>query len=236
MARVAWRAAPGSGGEGAPLYGYSVASAGGWTYMFGNTFVHDLMVEPFWGPHSTDALYVARVPSGRLDTVPAYWDGTGWNPDRTRAQAVSKRFSAENPMHPVRLGGRWLAATKKDGWFGDVVVIDEAPAAQGPWRTIETIVAPLRPAAGATNTYHANLLPWTASDGSLLVSLSNNAWDMRAVAYPDPKVYRPSIVKASTKVAVPQPAPSQPPVPRSSGTSRTGALPAWWGARWTPVG
>ena len=113
-------------------------------------------------------------------------------------------------MHPRYLGGKWVAATKQDGWFGTTIVIDTAPAPQGPWTTVERIVPPAVGPPGATNTYHAYLLPWTATDGRLLVSFSRNAWDMHAVAFPDPSLYRPSVIAAATKLAVPQ-APPMPP-------------------------
>jgi hypothetical protein len=41
------------------------------------------------------------------------------------------------------------------------------------------------------NTYHVQPLPWTGSDGNVILSVSNNARDMRRDAYPHPERYRP---------------------------------------------
>ena len=64
----------------APLYGYAVASDETHTYLFGNTYQQNLTREGgFWdGPHSATAMWLARVPRGRLDQAPDYWDGSGW--------------------------------------------------------------------------------------------------------------------------------------------------------------
>ena len=44
------------------------------------------------------------------------------------------------------------------------------------------------------NTYGALAVPWLTPDGSLIVSLSRNARDMRRDAYPVPERYRPTFL------------------------------------------
>ena len=56
------------------------------------------------------------------------------------------------------------------------------------------------------NTYFAHLVPWVDADGSLLVALSNNAWDMVGDAYPDASLYRPSVLAIALPRRAPAPA------------------------------
>ncbi len=49
------------------------------------------------------------------------------------------------------------------------------------------------------NTYNVGPLPWRASNGNLILSVSENAKDMRRDAYPHPERYRPTF----TEVAFP---------------------------------
>ena len=82
-----------------PLYGYAVASDETHTYLFGNTYQQNLTLEGgFWdGPHSATAMWLARVPRGRLDQAPDYWDGSGWVDDRDRAEPISRALLDREP-------------------------------------------------------------------------------------------------------------------------------------------
>jgi hypothetical protein len=175
-----------------PIYGYSVASDGTHSYLFGNSYLQDWWREGgFWGAHSAVDVYLARVPRGRLEAVPEYWAGWGWTPSRADAVSISSRFWTENPLQPRLIDGRWIAVTKEDGFFGDEILVDVAPAPQGPWTTVQRVPVTARGGGDMASTYHAHLAPWRTSNGGLAVALSNNAWDMPAHGYSNPGLYRP---------------------------------------------
>ncbi|HEX6786659.1 MAG TPA: hypothetical protein VF076_05645, partial [Acidimicrobiales bacterium] len=61
----------------------------------------------------------------------------------------------------------------------------------GPWTTVQQVTVDDDP---ILNTYGALAVPWLTPDGSLIVSLSRNARDMRRDAYPVPARYRPTFL------------------------------------------
>ena len=189
LSRVAFRPAPDAGVE--PVYGFAVSSDDAHTYLFGNTFDQNLERQGgYWAcPCSATEMYVARVPRGRLDAAPEYHTAAGWSSDAGAAVPIVDRFHAENPMQPRYLGGRWVAATKVDGYWGDELVIDVAADPAGPWTTATRRRLAPRGGDPLMNTYHAHLLPWL-QDGSLVVSVSQNARDMLRDAWPHPDRYR----------------------------------------------
>jgi hypothetical protein len=190
LARLSFTAAPNPGVD--PIYGYSVASDGEHTYLFGNTFEQNLTREGgFFGQrHSATAMYVARVPLGQLSATPEYRSGDGWTSNAAAATPIAQRYWAENPMQPRFIDGQWVAATKVDGYWGEQLAIDVANQPWGPWYNV--VERPLAPRGNdpSMNTYHAHLLPWRASNGSLIVTVSQNARDMVRGAYPNPHRYR----------------------------------------------
>ena len=196
LARLEFRPAPDAAPEGngaARLYGYAVASDDTHTYLFGNTYQQNLTLEGgFWGgPHSATAMWLARVPKGRLDLRPRYWDGTDWVLDPTRAAPIQDRYWTENPMQPRFLDGRWVAVTKENGFWGDRLALDVAPDPWGPWTTVSEDVVTGRQGDPLLNTYHAHATPWRGPAGELVVSLSQNSRDMLRDSYPHPERYRP---------------------------------------------
>jgi hypothetical protein len=190
LKKLWFRPAPDAGVQ--PIYGYSVASDDTYSYLYGNSYLQDWWREGgFWGDHSAVHVYLARVPRGRLEAAPEYWAGWGWTPARAEAVPISSRFWTENPMQPRRIGGRWVAVTKEDGFFGDEILVDAAPAPEGPWTTVQRVPVTARGGGDVASTYHAHLAPWRTSNGGLAVTLSNNAWDMPAHGYTNPGLYRP---------------------------------------------
>ena len=189
LARIAFRPAPASGTS--PIYGYAVASDDAHSYLFGNSFDQNLARQGgYWScPCSATVMWLARVPRGQLTAAPEYWTGSGWSGQPSDAQPISRRFHAENPMQPRFLDGRWVAATKVDGYWGEELAIDVATEPWGPWTTV--IRRPLAPRGGdpLMNTYHAHLMPWL-DGGALVVSVSQNARDMGRHAFPHPERYR----------------------------------------------
>jgi len=179
-----------------PLYGYAVASDETHTYLFGNTYQQNLTREGgIWdGPHSATAMWLARVPRGRLDQAPDYWDGSGWVDDRDRAEPIVERYWTENPMQPRYLDGRWVAVTKENGFWGERLAVDVAADPWGPWVTGHEAALKGRGADPRLNTYHAHALPWLGAGGNLVMAVSQNARNMHADAFPFPERYRPIVM------------------------------------------
>jgi hypothetical protein len=184
----------------ASLYGWSVTSADDYTYLYAHChrqFGYDLF--PFSFPpvyvhdwDCADELRVARVPKGRFDLALEYWTGSTWSLDSN---------VAVNVIHPDRLvsasqiywaNGTWIAVTKVDDWWGDRVEIDVASQPQGPFTTVRTIPTPAK--CSSCNTYFASLLPYRASDGSMIIGLSNNLFGAPDLSRYDPTFFTtPSI-------------------------------------------
>ncbi len=210
LARLSFDPAPND--DVRPIYGYAVSSDADYSYLFGNTFEQNLSREGgFWtGPHSATSMLLARVPRGRLADAPEYRTADGWSPNRADARPIMQRYWTENPMQPRYYEGVWTAVTKIDGYWGEELAIDVATDPWGPWTTIERRglsphVADLR----IINTYHAHLMPWR-SGGGLVISVSQNARDMYADAYPHPERYRPMFISAGYSAPPPPPPPTEP--------------------------
>ncbi|MFW2334262.1 hypothetical protein [Ilumatobacter sp.] len=204
----------------APIYGYAVASDDTHTYLFGNTFEQNMLREGgFWnGPHSATKMYVARVPVGKITEWPEYRTADGWSYAPEDARPIVERFYAENPMQPRYLDGQWVAATAVNGYWGDELSIDVAEHAWGPWTTVQ--YGPLEPrnADPKMNTYHAHLLPWRDSFGSIQITVSNNARNMLRDAWTNPHRYRPMVFFAPF---TPTPVPTTTTTTTSTTTSTT---------------
>jgi hypothetical protein len=216
LARLEFVPAPNSGV--APIYGYAVASDGEHTYLFGNTYDQNLARQGGWwdGPHSATTMWLARVPLGALAVQPEYRTARGWSADAADARPIASRFWAENPMQPRFLGDQWVAATKEDGFWGEELFIDVAVDPWGPWTTVSRTLGEPRGNDPLMNTYHAHLLPWL-EEGSLVVSMSQNARDMVEDAFPHPERYRLQFRRAPL---VPPPPPG-PPTSTSTTTTTT---------------
>ncbi len=213
LQRLEFAPAPNAGAT--PLYGYAVASAGTHTYLFGNSYDQNLDRQGGWdaGPLSATRMWLARVPRGQLEATPEYRTADGWSSDPADARPIMSRFWAENPMQPRYLDGQWVAATKRDGFWGSELFIDVAHNPWGPWTTVSEQTVQPRGGDPLMNTYHAHLLPWL-DDGAIIVSLSQNALDMLADAYPHPERYRLQLFRSPL---VPPP----PPPPTTTTTTTT---------------
>jgi hypothetical protein len=214
LARLSFQRAPNAGVY--PIYGYAVQSEGDHTYLFGNTFEQNLAREGGFrnGPHSGTEMYLARVPRGQFGSSPEYRTADGWTTDASQAHPIMQRYWAENPLQPRYIAGQWVAATKVDGYWGERLAIDVAPAPWGPWTTTALDTMSPRNADPLMNTYHAHLLPWL-DGGHLVVSISQNARDMRRDAWPFPHRYRLAFLHA---LLVPPPSSEPPPDSVSPGS------------------
>jgi hypothetical protein len=207
LARLSFAPAPNAGVN--PIYGYAVESDDEYTYLFGNTFEQNLAREGgfFAGQHSATAMYLARVPRGRLDRAPEYRTADGWSAAPGDARPFAREHWAENPMQPRRMNGQWVSATKVDGYWGEELEIKVARNPWGPWTTTARSRLFPRNRDPAMNTYHAHLLPWRSAGGDLMVSVSQNARLMNRDAFPHPERYRIAVFNARWAAAPPDPVP-----------------------------
>lgn len=195
------------------LYGYSIVSDRAWTYLFGHCYRQFGTVEYGFSEECSPYAYLARVPKGRMDLAPEYWDGTGWSDRRDGAEPV---LTAERsmPVSVERFGDVYVAASKENDWFGNDIVVRTAPLPQGPWTEVARFTPELR--CETCNDYGAFVLPHLEGD-RVVIAFSNNAWDMTE-AIADGSLYRidvtaidvPGVSAASlTRSPRPQPAPEQ---------------------------
>src|SRR4051812_27765450 len=191
LAVVSFRRATDASAE---LFGWSVASDDTFTYLYAHCY-RQFVPGTLLGhdPQCAGLVSVARVPKGHFESQLEYFDGSEWVADRNGAAPLS--FPGERVINPVSvqfLDGHFIAASKEGDWWGSTIYIDTAPTAVGPWTTATTLVPPNK--CEQCNTYFASLMPWRGPAGELLIALSNNAWDMRQVAYPNPWIYGPSFL------------------------------------------
>ena len=113
------------------VYGAAVETDDSFSYLFGWSYDQFNVPDPTSPPPSQ--MFVARVPAGRFDQQPRYWNGTNWSANRAAVVPISTDLSgAANPMQPRLLDGTWISAVKVDDWNGSTVRIDVAPGAGGP--------------------------------------------------------------------------------------------------------
>lgn len=207
MARLDFRPATNSGVL--PIYGYAVASDTTHSYLFGNTFEQNLARHGGYrnGPHNGTDMFLARVSRGRLFDAPEYWTSAGWSLDPAASEPFLSRHWAEFPMQPRWLDGHWVAATAVDGYWGEEFTLDVAVDPWGPWTTSTAELLFARGFDPLLNTYHAHLVPWRDGAGNLVVTVSNNARDMRRDAWPVPSRYRPATFTTPWRQAPPRATP-----------------------------
>jgi hypothetical protein len=137
---------------------------------------------------------VARVPRGEFDSPPEYYGDGRWQLNASAAKPLE--FPGDRAINPVSIqhfGGSFMSVSKEGDWWGTTIYVDVARTPTGPWRTVATTVPKTK--CVDCNTYYASLMPWRQSNGSLVVALSNNAWDMHGVAFANPWIYRNSFIE-----------------------------------------
>ena len=193
LARIRMRPAPNDGVR--PQYGYAVASDKRHTYLFGNSNLLNLEMQGgfYSGPHSATKMFLARVSRGRLGAQPRYRTARGgWSSDPGDARPFSVRFWTENGMQPRSVRGRWLAVTKRDGFWGSRTIFEVAERPWGPWRVASRRT--IRPFRGydEMNNYHPIVVPYRDPSGDLIVMMSQNGRNWLD-AVQDPSMYRPQV-------------------------------------------
>ncbi len=199
------------------LYGYSIVSDLEWTYLFGHCYRQFGTVEYGFSEECSPYAFLARVPKGRMDLAPEYWDGDGWSDRHVDARPV---LTAERsmPVSVERFGDLYVAASKENDWFGNDIVVRTAALPQGPWTEVARFTPELR--CATCNDYGAFVLPHLQGD-QVVIAYSNNAWDM-SEAVVDASLYRidlsaidvPGVSAASlSRTPQPQPVPEPEPEP-----------------------
>jgi hypothetical protein len=202
LALVSFNPAPVSTGN--VVYGSAVESDSTFSYLFG--WSYDQFNLPDGTSPPPSKVFVARVPVGKFDQQPTYWTGAAWVAARSAAVAINTTpDGASNPMQPRLIDGMWISVVKVDDWNGSAVRVDVAPAAEGPWTTVQTVTVPSRTVDGRTNTYAAHLMPWRSDTGNLVVVLSNNAWQMDPLALDNPTLYQPRLFELAAPPGLPVP-------------------------------
>jgi hypothetical protein len=199
---ISFAPAPDSAGD--VIYGSAIDSDTSFSYLFG--WSYDQFDLPDASSPPPSQMFVARVPVGRFDVLPMYWNGIDWVPDRSAAAAINEAPSGmSNPMQPRLMDGVWVSVVKAGDWSGTTVRVDTAAAPQGPWTTVETVTVPTRTLDGQTNNYAAHLMPWRSVTGNLVVVLSNNAWQMDPLAFSNPTLYQPRLFELAAPSTLPSP-------------------------------
>lgn len=192
LERLSFEEAPNAGVD--PVYGFAVASDETHSYLFGNSNQLNLLREGGFdnGPHSATTMYVARVPRGKLEQMPEYWNGTGWSADENDAVPFSERFYVENTMQPRYIDGQWMSVVQEDGFFSNNVVLEVARDPWGPWTEFDTVEYEGRESPYTKNSYQPVILPWSSPETGVSVAISENTvvW-LEAVN--DPPEYRPGV-------------------------------------------
>jgi hypothetical protein len=199
---ISFALAPASAGN--VIYGSAVESDAEFSYIFGWSYDQFDLPDPSSPPPSQT--FLARVPVGRYDLQPKYWDGNDWVANRAAAVPIETApDGSSNPMQPRIMDGMWVSVVKADDWDGTAVRVDIAPAPWGPWNTFETVTVPTRTADGRTNTYAAQLMPWRSDTGNFVIAISNNAWHMDPLAMDNPTLYQPRLFELTAPADLPSP-------------------------------
>ena len=145
---------------------------------------------------------VARVPRGHLFEPMEYWDGTGWQPDRTRAKSIvpatGRRINADQFEWT---GERFVSVNKEGDWWGDRILLAESTSPTGPFEVYDVIEAPVKCDPAECNSFFATWVPADAArrtDGSLVISLAHNRWDGVVSS-----LYRPSFHRVAAPTYLP---------------------------------
>ena len=181
------------------LYGWSVVSTDQYSYLYSHCYRQYASPVNAIGQFDASCMphtYLARVPRGHLDATPEYWSGAGWSPSADAAVPVVSRNVA-NPMSVQWFGDTFVSVTKRDEWWGTTLLVDRAPAPQGPWQTVQSIPVGQDMKCSTCGNYGAFLMPWLDAQGRMVVGLSSggnfdlwrsNAWlyrpTFRTVALP----------------------------------------------------
>jgi hypothetical protein len=182
--------------DSADLYGWAVASDADFTYLYAHCY-RQFVPGAYLGydTECADRVTVARVPRGHFESKPDYFADGRWVGDRTEATPLA--FPGERTVNPVsvqHLDGEFVSVSKEGDWWGSTIYVDRSTSPTGPWTTVSRLIPSEK--CGACNTYFASLMPWRDASGAVVVALSNNAWDMRNVAFSNPWIYRPTFMRA----------------------------------------
>jgi hypothetical protein len=198
--------------QSAALYGWSVVSTDQYSYLYSHCyrqFVRDVNSVQQFDETCMPNTYLARVPRGNFTAAPEYWNGSGWSPSSSSAVAVASRNVA-NPMSVQWFGDTFVSVTKENEWWGSKLIIDRAPAPQGPWTQVAQKAVSADMKCQNCGNYGAFLMPYLDPQGKMVVALSSggdfdlwrsNAWLYRPTFYSFDVPAAPSPSSAATAPA-----------------------------------
>jgi hypothetical protein len=164
---------------GDDLYGWSVTSDDRYTYLYSHCFQQFGYDSLFGSAPCVEHVKVARLPRGRFDAAPEYWNGSTWSGSHTDAVPVIDGtfvYSGNNPAQ-VRFDGTsfWLVE-KRDDWWGATIEFGVSSRPGGPFTHVGTLPQPTACDPAVCNTYFAGWVPWRDPSGALIWSISRNVW------------------------------------------------------------
>ena len=171
------------------LYGWSVASNDRWSYLYSHCYRQYANPGNSIGQFDASCMpntYLARVPKGNFVAAPEYWNGSTWTTNAAAAVPITSRNVA-NPMSVQWFGDVFVSVTKENEWWGTRLIVDRAPAPQGPWTTVTTrsVLGDMK--CSTCGNYGAFLMPWLDQNGKMIVGLSSGGdfdlWRQNAQLY-----------------------------------------------------
>ncbi|MGW0815655.1 DUF4185 domain-containing protein [Streptomyces viridiviolaceus] len=183
------------------LFGTTLLSEGGWTYVFGGDDRRAVS-------HPVSHAHVARVPEGRLAEPGAwrYWDGSAWvsgEPSRP-VLGDGRRTGVGSAFSVVRDGGTYLLFTMAAGAQGLTTVASYwACSPTGPWHGPARQFRPPLP-EGSVAAYNPQAHPALGDGGRLVLSYDVNWLDPAGAAAQlsrNVTLYRPRFVTLTLRPA-----------------------------------
>ena len=162
------------------LYGFSTTDDDEYRYLYGQCH-RQFGFSDFGHDRCTRFVYVARQPLNNPKMPLEYWDGNRWTRNSRKAvniaplHAPNGDLRGANPMQIARDGERWIAVTKADDWWGDLVYFDIAPRPEGPWTTTAVLPVATRGDPGEVSSYFVSFIP--TDQLARTIAISNNRWD-----------------------------------------------------------
>lgn len=128
-----------------------------------------------------------------------FWDGVRWQAEPSRAvPVIPAEGGVSQTLSVDRVGGAYVAVSKKDGDLGSTVATWTSASPVGPWTVSEALEAPFL--TGEDEYAYAPLAhpEMSLPSGNLLVSISRNTTDLARLRQ-DPTIGRPQFAEIARR-------------------------------------
>lgn len=189
---------PASGSHGDAYYGIAVTpntAEAGAPHPDGYLYIYGVRNDSL-----NKKLLVARIRPENIENFAdyRYWDGRAWQPDITRARAVTDRVFGELSVTPLA-DGRYLLVFQLDS-LSNQVAVSYGASPVGPWGPpIPIWTCPEDTMTRNTFTYGAKAHPSLSAPGELLISYHVNTDNTREL-WNNADIYRPRFIKVPLPV------------------------------------